>query len=77
MNAFKKLIEKLSHALHRRAGANHPTADISKEVRPGVYYIPKIWRGPATPVPEHIRKHGIPLERLGIKSHQATPTDPD
>jgi hypothetical protein len=28
-----------------------------------------LWRGPATPVPEHVRQHGIPFQSIGIDAN--------
>jgi len=33
-----------------------------------------LWRGPATPVPEHVRQHGIPFQSIGIDANP-TPRD--
>lgn len=30
-----------------------------------------LWRGPATPVPEHVRQHGIPFQSIGIDASPA------
>jgi len=30
-----------------------------------------LWRGPATPVPEHVRQHGIPFQSIGLDTPAA------
>lgn len=37
-----------------------------KQNSTGVPFIPRVWRGPATPVPANVRKEGISLARYGI-----------
>ncbi len=42
----------------------------------GVDYDPILWRGPATQLPEHIRRHGVSAKSLGInltRELQSTP----
>ena len=34
-----------------------------------------LWRGPATPVPEHVRQHGIPFQSIGIDASPAPRDD--
>ena len=62
-----KWIERLVRGTPHRASASgiRNTAG-NRQSRPGVYFIPRVWRGPATPVPAHIRQHGIRLDVLGI-----------
>ena len=67
MKPFKQWIERLVRGTPHRASASgiRNTAG-NRQSRPGVYFIPRVWRGPATPVPAHIRQHGIRLDALGI-----------
>ena len=34
-----------------------------------------LWRGPATPVPEHVRQHGMPFQSIGIDASPAPRDD--
>ena len=72
MKPFKQWIERLVRGTSHRASASgrRKTAG-NLQSRPGVYFIPRVWRGPATPVPEHIRQHGIRLDALGIAESPA------
>jgi len=45
----------------------------ARPTRPSVrsFTTGPLWRGPATPVPEHVRQHGIPFQSIGIDTHPA------
>jgi len=57
------------------SGQTARAASVSRK-RPSVrsFTTGPLWRGPATPVPEHVRQHGIPFQSIGIDANP-TPRD--
>jgi len=49
----------------------------ARPTRPSVrsFTTGPLWRGPAAPVPEHVRQHGIPFQSIGIDASPAPKDD--